>query len=120
MKHIYFCIGLLFSGSFIYTMNEDMPLPADISSPTANKEVSQKNLQPTMPPEDQEEDDEEEQEDDLNENEKIPSIPAPATDYNTQLLQEIKNELSEIKKSLNELIEFKRPQSAQENMVQEN
>lgn len=119
MKHVYLYIGLLFSGSLIHTMNEDMPLPADISSPTINKEVPQKNLQPTMPP-DYREDDEEEQEEDLNENENLPSMPAPTTDYNTQLLQEIKNELSEIKKSLNELIEFKRPQSTQENMVQEN
>ena len=118
MKYAYLVLSLLVACGGSHALEQEMPLPADISSlaPQTEQPKSSQTITHTINSDTSDEDDF--QDDDQ---EELSPTPTPITltqqiDY-TPILKEISNELSEIKKSVNELIEFKRPHSAQESMI---
>lgn len=118
MKYVYLVLSLLAVCGVSHTLEQEMPLPADISSPAPQTEQKKSSQTISHTINSDLSDEEDFQDDDQEELSPAPTLTTlpQQIDY-TPILKEITNELSEIKKSLNELIEFKRPHSAQESMT---
>lgn len=117
MKPVTLLLCLLLATSLTRALEQDLPLPADINSPAHNKTQPVDKIEAgrSVMDADREAEDDDFQDEDQEELIASPMpAPTPQTIDYTPALAEITNELREIKKSLNELIEFKRPIQAQE------